>query len=570
MIAVVVIVLVVVMVSPCLSMADNSKTDVEEEREEERGKDVDEPHCSADTYSVDDCLVAADNMDTTSNDGLGDEPNPLFMNGSGVPQNVGRPGELPDSIRSQIKQTVCHMNEYFVNKVMPRQLSSKLIGDTECQNQQGLCAFWAWQERCNDKEYDAYMTTECPLACRQCDVVRGQAFLQYLHVDLSDHYHKNNNDNDSKVQETPNHETNGDQTAIITTRRRMLHKVMQDVGMDPNLIGARPLQENWYYTLHDRLMKAIPEALLRTYPTVDSGSDTDDDPSIPFKDTDSNNQELLSRHVETVERIHNVRLAQDQQLPGQSSSHLFLPYRHRGHCVVSMTSWDEYVSRSLQLNIGYAIPSPAAIEAIVSLQKPVLQMGAGTGYWSALLKTKGVDLVAYDAAPPHLVGSINDSDNGKNDYFDVWYDDTVRPGTCQSVLMNAHHHQQQQQQRHNNKADTNNEDGSNSTVPFSEHALFLMWPNDPDPVDNPEFHDHTESPPIWDSACLEAFHAIGGKTVVYVGEREAALSGPGPDSGLSSTRAFQRMLQEKYELMQTVALPHLWMNEDDLTIWERR
>ena len=27
-------------------------------------------------------------------------------------------------------------------------------------------------------------------------------------------------------------------------------------------------------------------------------------------------------------------------------------------------------------------------------------MGAGTGYWAALLRSRGVDIVAYDVAPP--------------------------------------------------------------------------------------------------------------------------------------------------------------------------
>src|SRR5262249_5941606 len=30
---------------------------------------------------------------------------------------------------------------------------------------------------------------------------------------------------------------------------------------------------------------------------------------------------------------------------------------------------------------------------------PIVEMGAGTGYWTALLRRRGVDVVAYDRAP---------------------------------------------------------------------------------------------------------------------------------------------------------------------------
>jgi hypothetical protein len=49
---------------------------------------------------------------------------------------------------------------------------------------------------------------------------------------------------------------------------------------------------------------------------------------------------------------------------------------------------------------SWAIPSPHAIRLIASLG-PVLEMGAGTGYWARLLDEAGADVLALDHAPPN-------------------------------------------------------------------------------------------------------------------------------------------------------------------------
>lgn len=45
---------------------------------------------------------------------------------------------------------------------------------------------------------------------------------------------------------------------------------------------------------------------------------------------------------------------------------------------------------------GFAIPNHEALEAIVELHQPIVEIGAGTGYWCYLLRQRGVDIVAYD------------------------------------------------------------------------------------------------------------------------------------------------------------------------------
>lgn len=47
---------------------------------------------------------------------------------------------------------------------------------------------------------------------------------------------------------------------------------------------------------------------------------------------------------------------------------------------------------------AFAIPTPQAIKAIARLS-PLVELGAGTGYWTMLLKQAGAQIQAYDKAP---------------------------------------------------------------------------------------------------------------------------------------------------------------------------
>jgi hypothetical protein len=47
---------------------------------------------------------------------------------------------------------------------------------------------------------------------------------------------------------------------------------------------------------------------------------------------------------------------------------------------------------------GFSVPCAEAVAAIRALSHPLVEIGAGTGYWSALLRAAGVDVVATDVA----------------------------------------------------------------------------------------------------------------------------------------------------------------------------
>jgi hypothetical protein len=49
----------------------------------------------------------------------------------------------------------------------------------------------------------------------------------------------------------------------------------------------------------------------------------------------------------------------------------------------------------LHRKYAWAIPDARALR-IIKHFAPVVEMGAGTGYWCSLLRESGVDIVAYD------------------------------------------------------------------------------------------------------------------------------------------------------------------------------
>ena len=51
---------------------------------------------------------------------------------------------------------------------------------------------------------------------------------------------------------------------------------------------------------------------------------------------------------------------------------------------------------------AFGVPNRAALDAI-GRHAPIVELGAGTGYWAYLLRNRGVDIVAYDLAPPGVL-----------------------------------------------------------------------------------------------------------------------------------------------------------------------
>lgn len=220
----------------------------------------------------------------------------------------------------------------------------------------------------------------------------------------------------------------------------------------------------------------------------------------------------------------------------------FGPNRHRGGVASLKHKLKISLLTPLQEISCFAIPSPAAAAAIQQhTSRKLIEMGAGTGYWSAWLKqVHGIDILAYDAYPP--------KSNSSAYFTQIQYTD-VKEGSCAEVF-------------------------KNDPELAATRALLLVWPNNPDNVDQPDhfYSKQLERVPVWDVECLRAYMNANGTTVVYVGEREEhihIMPNAPPESGLTSTREFQNMLKTNFDIVKQVDLPTLWAY-DDLTIWKKK
>jgi hypothetical protein len=64
--------------------------------------------------------------------------------------------------------------------------------------------------------------------------------------------------------------------------------------------------------------------------------------------------------------------------------------------------WPKHLEERPRLirRYSWALPTDEALETIARYA-PIVEVGAGGGYWAHLLRTRGVDLVAYDRERPH-------------------------------------------------------------------------------------------------------------------------------------------------------------------------
>lgn len=113
---------------------------------------------------------------------------------------------------------------------------------------------------------------------------------------------------------------------------------------------------------------------------------------------------------------------------------------------------------------GYAVPGPHNIKVVASYA-PLVEMGAGTGYWAYLLQEMGVDIIPYDNRSEHF------------DFSDMRYWTKVRRGGPKQLKKHA------------------------------DRTLLLCWP---------PYHQDMSS------KCLKFYR---GDTIIYVGEEAGGCTG---------------------------------------------
>jgi hypothetical protein len=155
---------------------------------------------------------------------------------------------------------------------------------------------------------------------------------------------------------------------------------------------------------------------------------------------------------------------------------------------------------------SWAVPNQKAIEALVK-HSPVVEIGAGTGYWAALVKAAGGDIVAFDKHPPRL----NSEENHYHPHTKLFY--RVREGTEEIA------------------------------AEYPDRALFLCWP----PYDT--------------SMAWGALHCYTGKTVIFVGEGSGGCTG---------NDEFFEILHRDFDQTDEITIPCIPYHCDYMGVYQRK
>lgn len=172
-----------------------------------------------------------------------------------------------------------------------------------------------------------------------------------------------------------------------------------------------------------------------------------------------------------------------------------------------ITKFVESVSsrHTLTGRFAWAVPSSQALD-VIARHSPIVEMGAGTGYWAHLLRERGVDVIAYDKCVPGTNGKANSWHKTATTYTDV------RLGTP-GVL-----------KRH------------------PDRTLFLCWP------------------PYAEQMAYESVRIWKGETLIYIGEESG---------GCTANDRFFKYVGRHFREVCSVAIPHWWTVHDSLQIYER-
>ena len=163
--------------------------------------------------------------------------------------------------------------------------------------------------------------------------------------------------------------------------------------------------------------------------------------------------------------------------------------------------------RELAALFSWAIPTDEALDALAKYA-PLVECGAGMGYWTALLQARGVDAIACDLRPPGTRACNEFHLRGHEPWTAIHRASSVRAV-----------------RRHRDR------------------ALVLCWP---------PYED--------DAASYAALRAYRGDIVIYVGER---------DDGATGSVRFHRELRLNWTLIEEIDLPHWPRLRDTLMVFRR-
>jgi hypothetical protein len=156
---------------------------------------------------------------------------------------------------------------------------------------------------------------------------------------------------------------------------------------------------------------------------------------------------------------------------------------------------------------AWAVPNEEAIAMLVR-HSPIVEIGAGTGYWARLAAQAGADIVAYDSR----VGQ-----KGRR----------TRRGTCWVAKCGAYFPVRR--------------GGSYMVRYHRRRTLFLCWP------------------PYKSRMAEKALAGYQGRKVIYIGE----------NGGCTASDEFHAMLEREWEMVDVIRIPQWHGIHDRMEVYQR-
>lgn len=232
------------------------------------------------------------------------------------------------------------------------------------------------------------------------------------------------------------------------------------------------------------------------------------------------------------------------------------PYLHEfiRICGTNKNSWERYTKTPFSKNTNnaltqmlarnllvtkyaWAVPNPSVLQQIVKYS-PLVEIGAGTGYWAKLITDYGGKIVAYDLFPPTLPSESFPKLSPQIIYLDdLQNEKTDKYMTEVDKIKNTY--EQENRPRYHYVWSG----GPESITTHPKHTLFICWPSYDDPM------------------AVECLKYYRRDTLIYIGEESG---------GCCADNEFWKTIESEWICVKKMKI-HQWFGiHDSLLIFKRK